>query len=72
MIISSESYENKFFSQVMPFGHKYDEINMKLEEEEEEESEEIEELKEKQKRLKEEILKKKLREKEHGESDKTH
>jgi len=71
MIISAELMENKDFGcQIMPFGYRYDEIDMKLEEEEQEDVEKIEDLKEKQKRLKEEILKKGLHEKGKGGKDK--
>ena len=63
MFISTELYENKVLGQVMPYGYKYNEINMKLEEEEDEEVEKIEDLKEKQKRLKQEIRDRKRSEK---------
>ena len=58
MIISGEVFKSQPFNHNILPVYRYKDIIMKLEEEEEEEAEEIEDLKEKQKRLKEEMLKK--------------
>ena len=63
MNISGDLFKSRIYDHIMPVWYNYDDIIMKLEEEEEEEAEEIEDLKEKQKRLKQEMLKKRRIEK---------
>jgi hypothetical protein len=72
MITSGEIFKGDAFDQIMLIGYNYNDIIMRLEEEEEEEAEEIEDLKEKQKRLKEEMLKKRRLEKDKEKNGEPH
>ena len=72
MIVSSELNSYKVLRQVVPFGYKYDEIKMKLEEEDEDEIKEFERLKKEQKKLKKRILDRKRSEKKPKANDRPH
>lgn len=75
MITSGELFENKAFDHIMFHGYKYEDINMRLEQEDEEEAELLEILKEKQKLKKIEMLeklKKKRNENDQGKNDESH